>query len=302
MKIFVTGASGLLGSKILEYGRAEHEMIGSYLSHKIEVSNVKTVKMDIRDETQAKTTINLYRPDVIIHAAALTNVDYCETHHEEAYITNVLGTKNIAIASERIGCKLVYVSTAGIFDGKNAPYDESAIPNPPNYYAKTKLEGEKIVSRISDNSIIVRTTVPYGWHSWKLNFVTWIIKNLQQRKPVRIVTDQRNTPTYANDFAKAVLKLIELNQKGIFNVVGPTSISRYDFALKIAEIFELEKKYIVPISTSELGQIAKRPTDDSLKINKILKLGIKMSTVDEGLLKMKREKDEGRASSWWLRN
>jgi dTDP-4-dehydrorhamnose reductase len=290
MKILITGGSGLLGSKIAKYAKEKFEVIATYLTHPISAQGFKAERLDIRSSRQTTNLIEKYNPDVVVHSAALVNVDYSEKHHEEARLLNVGGTKNVANACKKIDCKMVYISTAGIFDGKRAPYSETARPNPLNYYAKTKLEGEWITSSSLTDYMIIRTTVPYGWHSWKLNYVTWIIDSLKKGIPIRIVTDQRNTPTYADDFAKALLRLFELDKKGIFNVVGSTSISRFDFAMKVTKTFDLDKSLITPVSTEELAQVAPRPSDDSLKIDKILKLGIRMSTIDEGLQKMKKEK------------
>lgn len=279
----------MLGSKIAKYAKGKNEVVSTYQSHPTNGQGFKTERLDIKNSDQVTELIEKYCPDVVVHSAALTNVDYCEANHEEAWLTNAKGTENVANACKKTGSKMVYISTAGIFDGKNAPYGETDRPNPPNYYAQTKLEGELHTLTLKDY-IVARTTVPYGWHPWKLNFVTWVIDNLEKKKPVKIVTDQRNTPTYANDFANALLRLIELDERGIFNVVGSTSIGRFDFAVKIAKTFDLDESFINPVTTEELAQVAPRPSDDSLKIDKILKLGIRMSSVDEGLRKMKREK------------
>ena len=279
----------MLGSKIVKYAKGKNEVVSTYQSHPISGEGVKTEPLDIKNPHQVTELIEKYCPEVVVHSAALTNVDYCEKNRREAWLTNTQGTENVANACKKTGSKLVYISTAGIFDGKHAPYSETDRPNPPNYYAKTKLEGEHHTLALKD-CLIVRTTVPYGWHPWKLNFVTWVIDNLEKKKQVKIVTDQRNTPTYADDFANALLRLIELGEKGIYNVAGSTSISRFDFAAKIAKTFDLDKDFITPVTTEELAQTALRPSDDSLKIDKILKLGIKTSTVDEGLRKMWSEK------------
>ena len=289
MRIFVTGGSGLLGSKIVKYAKEKNEVVSTYQSHLINGQGFKIERLDIKNSNQVTKLIEKYHPDVVVHSAALTNVDYCEKNRDEAWLTNAKGTENVANACKKTGSKMVYISTAGIFDGKHAPYSETDRVNPLNYYAKTKLEGEHHALML-EGSIIARTTVPYGWHPWKLNFVTWVIDNLEKKKQIKIVTDQRNTPTYADDFANALLRLIKLDKRGIFNVVGSTSIGRFDFAVKIAKTFNLDERLITPVTTKELAQVALRPSDDSLKIDKILKLGIRTSTVDEGLQKMNGEK------------
>jgi dTDP-4-dehydrorhamnose reductase len=301
MKLLVTGGSGLLGSHIVKRAKRKYSVISAYWRHFPEGDGFKTAVFNIKNFSDVVESIEKYLPDVIIHSAALTNVDYCEKNRKEAWMTNAKGTQNVVKACEKIGAKMVYISTAGIFDGKRAPYTEVAQPNPLNYYARTKLQGERY-TRMLEGHLIVRTTVPYGWHPWKLNFVTWVIGNLKRKIPIKIVTDQRNTPTYADDFAKALLRLIKLDKKGIFNIAGATSISRFDFVMKIVKIFNLNKNLVLPVTSKELAQVAQRPRDDSLKINKILKLGIKMSSVDEGLRKMRREKSERGFISRRVRN
>jgi len=210
-------------------------------------------------------------PEIIIHTAALTNVDYCETNKEKAWNVNVEGTRNIAEVSREVNSKLIYISTDYVFDGEKGMYKEDDRTNPVDYYGKTKLEGEKAVRELCDDYIIARTSVLYGWHP-KPNFVTWVIGKLEQGHSINIVEDQFNSPTLADDLAELISELIDKNETGIFHTAGSERISRFKFVEKVAEVFNLNRNLINPISSDELDWIAKRPTDSSLDVSKVSKI------------------------------
>jgi len=165
-------------------------------------------------------------PDVVVHTAAFTNVDRCELDRKKAYQINVEGTRNVALGARN--SKVVYISTDYIFDGEVGMYHENDKPNPVSYYGQTKFEGEQIVQDICDNYIIARTSVLYGWHT-RLNFVSWVIHELQKGNKINIVTDQFNSPTLVDDLAEQIIMLIERDKRGIFHTAGGERISRYEF-------------------------------------------------------------------------
>jgi len=283
--IIVTGAGGLLGDKIINLHPENYEILGGYYKNKPTIGNF--FQMDITNKKQVELLKKL-NPDIIIHTASLTNVDYCEDHKEEAWTVNVNGTKNILVISERIGNKIVFLSTDYVFDGKNGPYSEEDEPNPINYYGRTKLECEKLIESSGLEYIIVRTTVLYGWKENRLNFVTWVINELKNGRKIKVVKNQFGTPTLADNLAEAILKLILHKKEGIYNIAGSSLINRYDFALKIAEIFNLDQKLIIPITNKELNQKAPRPKRGGLKTDKIKsEMNVKLLTIEEGLHKMK---------------
>lgn len=234
------------------------------------------------------TYIERVSPDAVIHCAAFTNVDQCEIEREKAWNVNVLGTEKVAAACQKTGAKLVYVSTDFVFDGKKGRYTEEDEPNPVSWYGKTKLEGEQKVE-IIDNYVIARTSVLYGWHK-RLNFVTWVIYQLKNENPIRIVTDQYTCPTLADNLADCLIELCVHNGYGLYHVTGSERINRYEFALKIARIFGLDTTLITPIRSEELNQKAERPKDSSLSTEKVKSVvDTPLLNIDEGLKRMKNE-------------
>jgi len=278
----VTGAGGLLGERIIEL---DENAIGLYYTRKPLIDR-NLIKLDITNRKEVFKIFKDFQPKCVIHCAALTNVDYCEEHKKEAYTVNVEGTKNVVDACKEIGAKLVYVSTDFIFDGKKGSYKESDKPNPLSYYGFTKLKGEEFVRKL-ENYVIARTSVIYGPN--KSNFVFWVLESLRKGKKIKVVTDQYNSPTYNLDLAKALLKLSEKGH-GIYHTAGSERISRYEFAKRIAKIFNLDSDLIEKITSHELMQKAKRPFDSSLNVEKIKKdFDIIFSDTLNGLKMMKKE-------------
>ncbi len=232
------------------------------------------------------TYIQRFNPDVIIHCAAFTNVDKCETDKMKAYDVNVTGTENVARASQEVGAQLIYISTDFVFDGKKGMYTEEDQPNPLNYYGFTKLEGERKAREICSDYLIVRTSVLYGWHQ-TLNFVTWVYYQLKDRNPIKVVTDQYTCPTCADNLADVLLEMAEKKVQGLYHVTGAERINRHDFAVKIAHKFSLDETLIIPILSEELNQKAERPKDSSLSTEKVKSvITTRLMTVDEGLCRM----------------
>lgn len=301
-KILVTGSSGLLGSKIVEQAREHFKAIPT---HRTKSLFPNSVEMNITDEGNVLRVFNKFKPDIVVHTAAETNVDRCEVNKEHAWKVNVEGTRNIAMACNEVGSKIVYVSTDYVFEGEKGLYTEEDEPNPINYYGLTKLKGEKYVAQVCRDHVIVRTSVLYGWHPWKPNFVKWVISSLKEGKQVNVVDDHYNSPTLADDLAEVILEIIEKDLKGLYHTAGSERIDRFEFALKVAETFNLDSSLIKPIKMSELKLwVAKRPRDSSLCVDKIQKeLRTKLVNVKEGLRRMEGKfRDEGDNFTWWIWN
>jgi len=190
----------LLGNKIVEFAKNDYTVTPL---HKTKPLHSNSSKLDITDAIEVLNLFHKLKPDVVIHTASETNVDKCEKEKEHAWKTNVEGTRNIALASSEVGAKLVYVSTDYVFDGEKGKYEEQDKPNPINYYGVTKLEGENQVIQHCKNYAILRTSVLYGWHPWKQNFATWTINQLKQSKEITVVENHYNTPTLADNRARA---------------------------------------------------------------------------------------------------
>jgi len=286
--VLVTGASGLLGNKIVEFIKKSFTIIPI---HNTKPLHSNSLKLDITNLSEILNLFHTIKPYAVIHTASETNVDKCETEKEHAWKTNVEGTRNIAEACQKVGAKLVYISTDYVFDGEKGLYNEEDKPNPVNYYGLTKLEGEKQVIEHCKNHAILRTSVLYGWHPWKQNFATWIINKLKQQQEITVVEDHYNTPTLADNLAEMAVEVAEKDLRGLYHTSGSERISRYEFAKQIAKTYNLNADLIKPVKMRQLtAWIAKRPRDSSLNTSKIQKqLKTKPLNITEGLNKMKQE-------------
>jgi dTDP-4-dehydrorhamnose reductase len=287
-KLLVTGASGLLGSKIVGLAREDYEVIPLHNTNSL---HPNSLKLDITNQNQVFNLFNKLKPDAAIHTASETNVDKCETEKKLAWEVNVDGTRNIAEACQTSGAKLLYISTDYVFNGKKGNYNEEDEPNPINYYGVTKLEGENQVIQHCKNYAILRTSVLYGWHPWKQNFATWAINELKQNKEITVVEDHYNTPTLADNLAEMAIEAIPKDLQGVYHACGSERIGRYEFARQIARAFDLNQNLIRPIKMEQLtAWIAKRPRDSSLNTDKIRsQLEAKPLNMTEGLDIMKKE-------------
>ena len=287
MTIFVTGGSGLLGKKFIETTKDNYDIILTHNSNPTD----GTVKCDITNEKEVLDVISKIEPECIMHCAAMTNVDLCEDEQELAYKINGDGTRNLAKASEELGCKIIYVSTDFVFDGKKENYKETDPVNPQGIYAKSKYQGEQELQKYSTNYAIARVSVLYGWNN-KPNFTTWVINELRNNNQINIVTDQYNSPTLADNAAEAMLEIYKQDKAGIFHTAGNDNINRYDFTQKIAEVFKLDTSLINPVTSNQFKQKAPRPQNSSLSVEKVKKeLGITMETCVESLKRMKKQEE-----------
>jgi len=263
MRIFVTGGSGLLGYRIAELALEKGYEVYSGYCHNKPLAG-EAVKIDLSDPASAFEVTREVKPDVVMHTAALTDVDMCEKEKELAFKINVEGTKAIAEAARKLNSFLIYVSTDYVFDGNKGMYRENDETNPVNYYGYTKLLGERYCD------CIARTCVIYGAKpaSGKVNFVLWLIDKLRNGEKVRITTDQYITPTLNTNLARMMLEIAEKELKGVFHLAGATRVSRFEFAKAVADVFDLDKTLIMPSKMDELNWIAKRPKDSSLDTSK----------------------------------
>ncbi len=285
-RILVTGTGGLLGSKLVAQARRYFNVVSTYRTESLFPNSVK---MDITKESDVRRVFNSFKPDVVIHAAAETNVDRCEADKKHAWRVNVGGTKNIADMSNVIGARMLYVSTDYVFSGEQGLYTERDAPNPVNHYGSTKLEGERYVTRTCRDYTIARTSVLYGHHPSKSNFAKWVIQTLRENEPISVVDDHYNSPTLAGNLAEAILEMIQKNLDGLYHTAGSERITRFDFAIQVAKNFDLDSSLIKPVRMSELkAWVAKRPRDSSLGIDKIQKqIKTKLLDVNDALKRMK---------------
>ena len=287
MRIFIVGASGFVGRIMFESLSREHEVYGSFYSNYVK----GLIHLDMTDIKAVKEILTSLKPDVIIHPAANPNVEYCEEYPEETWQVNVEGSRNLIETAREIGAKLVYFSSDYVFDGADGPYSEDDAPNPINEYGSQKLAVEKLIVNSLDNYLIIRITVVYGWERNGKNFVAGLIKNLKNRRSMKVPCDQIGSATYANNMVQVVKELIEADKTGIYHVAGTDVMDRYTFAKNVANIFELDDNLLIPVTTNQLGQKAKRPLKAGMKVDKVQKdVSIQLMNVKEGLKEMKNTK------------
>ncbi len=282
--IIVTGGTGLLGGYLVDVLKDDYEVtsISRHASRQ-----EKGLSVDITRKHQVEELLKHVGPGVVVHAAANTNVDACETDRNLAWKVNVDGTANVAKACVNARARMILVSTDYVFNGEVGNYVETDTPDPVNFYGQTKLEAERIVAAILSDSLIVRTAVLYGWHNAKRNFVTWTLERLRRSETIKVAEDHISSPTSARNLANAIRAAIDRKSNGILHVAGSERISRYGFAVKVAKTFGLDAASIVPVKMTKLGWVARRPRDSSLGVERAREeLGIGMFDVDSGLKEM----------------
>lgn len=264
MKILITGSKGQLGNELLDIIKSGKAEIGevSEAIKKSEVIALDVDELDITNLEQVKSKINDLKPDVIINCAAATNVDGCESNEDFAFKVNSIGPRNLAIASEEVGAKLVQVSTDYVFSGVgNKPLTEYDLTAPYSVYGKTKLLGENYVRELSSKYFIVRTAWLYGYVGH--NFVYTMRRLGKEKECITVVNDQMGNPTHANDLAYHILKLIQTEEYGVYHCTGKGECTWYDFAKMIIELSG-EKCEVKPCTSEEYKTSAKRPEYSSL--------------------------------------
>ncbi|BFT75358.1 dTDP-4-dehydrorhamnose reductase [Paenibacillus sp. P36] len=246
MKILVTGANGQLGQDIVKILGSNHEIYG-----------FGREQLDITNEYQCLEVLESLNPDIVIHSAAYTAVDLAETEEDKAYEINAFGTRNLAVAAEKVGAKLCYISTDYVFDGTGTtPYREYDNTNPQSIYGKSKRAGELLVQTLSTKYFIVRTSWVYGLYG--ANFVKTMLKLAQDRDSLKVVNDQFGSPTYTVDLANFLEQLVRTERYGIYHASNTGVCSWFDFAGAIFE--ESGKKInVMPCSTEEFPRPAPRP-------------------------------------------
>jgi len=246
MKILVTGGRGQLGHEILRLAGDAHEILG-----------VDLPQVDVANQDQIAAVVAEVQPEIVIHAAAKTDVDDCELNPDLAWTNNALATCHVAMACRQVDATLIYISTDFVFDGKKgSPYDEFDVPHPINVYGRTKLAGEYYATQIAPRFLIVRTAWLFGHHGH--NFVKAILQQAHKGEPLRVVDDQIGSPTFAPHLARKILQLAERAAVGIYHVTNSGFCSWFEFASRVLETVGLEAQ-LERISSSALQRPAARP-------------------------------------------
>jgi dTDP-4-dehydrorhamnose reductase len=287
-KILITGAGGFLGTKLVKILSSYYKVVAT------DLNKGGLLDCDITNKEQLRMVIKQEKPDVILHAAALPDVDFCETNKDLAYKVNVNGTKNVADVCVENKIKLIFISTDYVFDGKKGNYKEDDERGAVNYYGHTKELAEDYILSIVKNFILLRVSVLYGYNgnSTERSFVNWTYNKLKENKMIVAIKDHVGTPTLVDDIANAVKRVVDLDVNGIFHVAGRERISKYDLALKVASAFGFNEHLVESVFSKDFKQTAERPKDSSLDTTKIKQLDIKMSDVRGGIEIMKKQMEE----------
>jgi dTDP-4-dehydrorhamnose reductase len=294
MKILVTGANGLLGQTIIrQLLEKKYDVVATGRGpDRAEVTPSAPTyykSLDITDGPAIEHFILEQKPTVIVHAAAMTQVDQCELHKQECYNINVTATRFIIDAAKTVGARFIFVSTDFIFDGGNGPYKEDDEPAPVNYYGSTKMVAEKAVMESGLDYAIARTILVYGDvpTTGRTNIIGFVRQNLEANKPIKMVTDQLRTPTFVDDLARGIILIIEKNGMGIYHLSGEQAMTPYDIAIETAKYFGLNEGLIVKSSSDEIKQPAVRPPKTGFDISKAKReLGYKPTSFQDGLRKL----------------
>lgn len=246
MKVLIIGSEGMLGHDLVDILSRENE---------VKTTNINT--LDITNINKTIETVKEVNPDVVVHAAAFTDVDGSETNPDMAYKVNALGTRNVAVACKEADSAMVYICTDYVFDGlKGTSYYEYDQTNPLSVYGKTKHIGEIYIRDILNKFYIVRSSWLYGIHG--PNFITTMLNLAENNKEIKVVNDQIGSPTYTVDLSKAIAKLIKKPAFGIYHITNSDSCSWYEFAREIFEIAGIDVE-LVPVTTEEFPRPAPRP-------------------------------------------
>ena len=290
MRILITGSNGLLGQKLVQ--QCLKRKINFLASSKggnrnIDCPEENYRSLDICDVNNIDDVFDSYKPTHVIHTAAITNVDYCEENPEECEQVNILATQLLFEAAQKYKAHFQLLSTDFVFDGQKGNYEETDEPAPLSVYAKSKVDGENLLLKsTSDNWSIVRTIIVYGIGNnlSRSNIICWAKDVLTKGQEITIVDDQFRAPTWADDLAWACLRICELNEKGIFHISGPETMSILDLVITVANHFNLTTDKIKSISSSQLNQAAKRPPKTGFNLMKShKKLGYSPKKLEETL-------------------
>jgi len=292
MKILITGANGFLGyylvdqlleknHSVIATGKGEcrlpftHDIRFQYLS------------MDFTDPFSIHDVFENIKPDIVIHAGAMSKPDECEMNQMKAYLVNVEGTVQLLINSEELRCFFIFLSTDFVFDGETGMYKEDDAPRPVNYYGRTKLEAEEAVKEYEYEWAIVRTVLVYGKnHSGRKNFLELIKEKLEKREEYDVVDDQQRTPTYVEDLAKGIVSIVEKRAKGIFHLSGKNILTPCQMAFETARYLNLDSSVLKKVTASSFSQPARRPLKTGFIIDKARNdLGYDPISFEEGLKK-----------------
>lgn len=285
-----------MSKKILVIGTG---FLGRYLLRELNSSNIQSYgtsfnqstqdkfKVDIRNIDSIKKCILQLKPETIINCAANVDLDFLEKNEKQAIAINAIGAKNLALVANQNDIRLIHISTDGIFDGKKGNYSEEDVPNPVNVYGKSKLMGEQLIQENSKNYVILRTNF-YGYNEQGKHLLNWVLTTLKQKKQLIGFDDILFTPLEISNLCMMIRDITMKNIHGIIHLASDKTISKYQFAIEVANVFQLDKNLIKRGSVEDLKLIAKRPKNTSLSNKKVKKfVSLHITPLNESLIKIR---------------
>ncbi|HUR12419.1 MAG TPA: SDR family oxidoreductase [Flavitalea sp.] len=294
MKVLITGANGLLGHELVcqleKEGNYELIVSGRGPSRFTQLQSItEYIDLDITHAEKVFEVFERVQPEVVIHAAAMTQVDDCEENKQQCYNTNVGATRFLIDASKTTKTWFIYISTDFVFDGKSGPYGEDAVPAPVNYYGSTKLAAEHAVMESGLDWSIIRTVLVFGnsQDGSRSNLITWVQKSLTHGRKIKVVADQWRTPTFVEDLAKGIVLLLKKKAKGIYHISGKDMLSPYEMSLQVAQLLQLDVSLIEQVDGNTFTQCGERPKKTGFVIDKAKKqLGFEPISFNEAINRM----------------
>jgi dTDP-4-dehydrorhamnose reductase len=293
----VTGAAGMLGTALIDRLAEHHEVVATSRRPGLRREGVRWSVFDLRDDRALETFLLTERPDFVVHAAAIVDVDRCERDPVAAERLHVHSTEVIAQTLATWDAALIYISTDSVFDGhKDGPYVEADRPAPINTYARTKLAGEKVALALK-RSAVLRTNI-FGWTGAdRMSFAEWVIHGLLDRTPMRMFSDVQFTPIHVSHLSEVVdqlLRSVDDGAVGLFHAGGETCLTKYEFAYLVANVFDLSTEHVSATRVADAGLAASRPTNMALSSQKLSRtLGRDLPAAVDGIELMQRQYDNG---------
>ncbi len=287
MRELIIGASGLIGSHLYrEAARNGEAVMGTYCGR----PGSDLTFLDLSNDADLDRILQEFDPNVVYLPAAIPNVDWVESNPDLAKRINVDSPLRLIELLRHSGVKLVYYSSDYVFNGQDGPYSEEDGPDPVNEYGWQKLRVEEAIQSNLTDWLVLRVTVAYGWERQPKNFAHRLVNQLRAGESVRVPSDQFGNPTYAPNLSQATRELVSIKARGIFHLAGETRVARYEFAREIARVFVLPEDRVLPVTTVDLNQTARRPLNAGMIVKKAQGL-LKTPLLGHrpGLLRMREE-------------
>ena len=294
MRLFISGISGLMGLNAALQFRERFDVSGTYHSHAVRLDGVRAEAFDFNSADRLDGLLRDIKPDIVLHTAGLTNVDLCERDTPLAERLNARAAARVAESARAVGARTIHVSTDHLFSGETPFVNEQSPPAPVNVYASTKLAGERLVSEVDPDALIIRTNF-FGWGTpARASFSDWILSSLEAGRPINMFTDVFYTPILVNRLLDEIIGLAEAGATGVFNVAGADRLSKHAFGLMVAERFGLDTSLISATSIDTARLAAPRPRDLSLDSSKTARvLGVPAPSVAAGVDELHQLRETG---------